>query len=90
VDAAARVHEEPEQDANTSVCAATSPDLDGVSGRFFANSRQARTSKASYDQALAERLWTVSAHLVGLAGPPTTRQQASGTRRWSGTGQLLR
>jgi NAD(P)-dependent dehydrogenase (short-subunit alcohol dehydrogenase family) len=57
----------PEQGANTSVYAATSPDLEGVSGRFFANSHEARTSKPSYDQALAERLWTVSAHLVGLA-----------------------
>jgi retinol dehydrogenase-14 len=57
----------PEQGANTSVYAATSPDLEDVSGRFFANSRQARTSKPSYDQSLAERLWTVSAHLVGLA-----------------------
>ncbi len=42
-------------------------DLEGVSGKFFSNSREARTSKASYDRALAERLWTVSAHLVGLA-----------------------
>jgi retinol dehydrogenase-14 len=57
----------PQQGARTSVYAATSPDLEGVSGRFFANSHEARTSKASYDQALAERLWTVSAHLVGLA-----------------------
>jgi retinol dehydrogenase 14 len=61
----------PEQGASTSVYAATSPvsttDLEGVSGKFFSNSRQARTSKASYDQALAERLWTVSAQLVGLA-----------------------
>jgi NAD(P)-dependent dehydrogenase (short-subunit alcohol dehydrogenase family) len=57
----------PRQGANTSVYAATSPDLEAVSGKFFMNSREARTSKPSYDQALAERLWTVSAHLVGLA-----------------------
>ena len=57
----------PDQGASTSVYAATSPDLEGVSGKFFSNSREARTSKASYDQALAERLWTVSAQLVGLA-----------------------
>jgi NAD(P)-dependent dehydrogenase (short-subunit alcohol dehydrogenase family) len=57
----------PEQGANTSAYAATSPDLEGVSGKLFMNSREARTSKASYDRALAEHLWTVSAHLVGLA-----------------------
>jgi hypothetical protein len=44
----------PDQGASTSVYAATSPDLEGVSGKFFSNSREARTSKASYDQALAE------------------------------------
>jgi retinol dehydrogenase-14 len=57
----------PEQGARTSVYAATSPELEAVSGKFFANSREARTSKASYDRALAERLWTVSDQLVGLA-----------------------
>jgi NAD(P)-dependent dehydrogenase (short-subunit alcohol dehydrogenase family) len=53
--------------AQSTVYAATSPDLEGASGRFFINSRQARSSKASYDEALAERLWTVSERLVGLS-----------------------
>jgi len=57
----------PEQGARTSVYAASSPDLEGVSGRLLINSRQARTSAARDDPALAERLWTVSAQLVGLA-----------------------
>ncbi len=61
------VMKSPEQGARTSVYAASSPDLEGVSGRFFANSRPARTSAAADDRALAERLWTVSAQLVGLA-----------------------
>jgi NAD(P)-dependent dehydrogenase (short-subunit alcohol dehydrogenase family) len=57
----------PEQGAQSTVYAATSPDLEGASGRFFIDSRQARSSKASYDEALAERLWTVSERLVGLS-----------------------
>src|SRR6266487_827766 len=61
------VMKSPEQGARTSVYAASSPDLEGVSGRFFANSRPARTSAAADDRALAERLWPVSAQLVGLA-----------------------
>jgi NAD(P)-dependent dehydrogenase (short-subunit alcohol dehydrogenase family) len=57
----------PEQGAQSTVYAATSPDLEGASGRFFIDSRQARSSKASYDEALAERLWTVSERLVRLS-----------------------
>jgi hypothetical protein len=57
----------PEQGAQPTVYAATSPDLEGASGRFFSDSRQARSSKASYDEALAERLWTVSERLVRLS-----------------------
>jgi retinol dehydrogenase-14 len=36
-------------------------------GPLLANCREARTSRASYDRALAERLWAVSASRVGLA-----------------------
>ena len=67
----------PEQGAKTSLYAATSPDLEGVLGKFFMNSRQARTSKASYDPALAERLWNVSSQLVELPAPRPPRQPAS-------------
>ena len=67
----------PEQGARMSVYAATSADLEGVSGKFFMNSRQARTSKASYDRALAERLWNVSSQLVGMSDPRPHRQPAS-------------
>jgi retinol dehydrogenase 14 len=56
----------PEQGARTSVYAATAAELEGVSGRFFANGREARTSESSYDADLAKRLWDVSAALVGL------------------------
>jgi hypothetical protein len=48
------------------VYVATAAELEGVSGRFFANEREARTSEASYDPDLAKRLWEVSATLVGL------------------------
>jgi retinol dehydrogenase 14 len=37
-----------------------------VTGRYFANRKPERSSKASYDQAAAARLWRVSAELVGL------------------------
>jgi retinol dehydrogenase-14 len=56
----------PVQGADTSIHLASSPDLEQVGGRYFANSKPKRSSKASYDEAAAARLWQVSAKLVGL------------------------
>jgi NAD(P)-dependent dehydrogenase (short-subunit alcohol dehydrogenase family) len=65
----------PEQGAATSVLVATSPLLEGVSGRYFEDCNEAglnqpgtRTGVAAYalDQQAAERLWQVS--LDTLAG----------------------
>jgi len=56
----------PEQGAATSIHLASSPDLEQVSGRYFANSKPKRSSKASYDETAAARLWQVSAELVNL------------------------
>ena len=53
--------------AATSVHVASAADLEQVTGRYFANSRPKRSSKRSYDEAAAARLWQVSADLVGLA-----------------------
>jgi hypothetical protein len=39
-----------------------------VSGRYFANRRPKRSSRRSYDEVAAARLWQVSADLVGLDG----------------------
>jgi retinol dehydrogenase-14 len=55
-----------EQGAATSIHLASSPDLKQVSGRYFANSKPKRSSKPSYDEAAAARLWQVSAELVHL------------------------
>ena len=56
----------PEQGAATSIHLASSPDLKQVSGRYFANSKPKRSSKPSYDEAAAARLWQLSAELVHL------------------------
>ena len=54
----------PAQGAATSIHLASAPGLDRVTGQYFANSRPKRSSKASYDTAVAARLWQVSADLV--------------------------
>jgi retinol dehydrogenase-14 len=52
--------------AATSVYVASDPDLEKVTGRYFANSGVKRSSKRSYDETVAARLWQVSAELVKL------------------------
>ena len=56
----------PGQGAATSIPMASSPDLERSTGVYFANSKPKRSSKRSYDEAVAARLWQVSADLVGL------------------------
>ena len=57
----------PQRGAATSIYLASSPEVETVSGRYFAKRKQKTSSKASYDEDQAARLWQVSAHLVGLA-----------------------
>jgi len=63
----------PEQGARTSIHLASAPEVEGITGQFFANRKPRRSSRRSYDEADALRLWEVSAGLVGLdtgtAGP---------------------
>ena len=56
----------PAQGAATSIYLASSPDVEQVTGLYFANSKPKRSSKRSYDEVSAARLWQVSADLVGL------------------------
>lgn len=52
--------------AATSIHVASAPELEHVAGRYFVDSKPERSSKDSYDTAIASRLWRVSADLVGL------------------------
>jgi NAD(P)-dependent dehydrogenase (short-subunit alcohol dehydrogenase family) len=56
----------PAQGAATSIHLASAPDLEHVTGSYFVNSKPKRSSKPSYDETVAARLWQVSADLVGL------------------------
>jgi retinol dehydrogenase 14 len=65
----------PAQGAATSIHLASAPDLEQVTGRYFANSKLKRSSKPSYDEAAAAQLWQVSADLVGLSTAADTRSR---------------
>ena len=56
----------PGQGAATSIHLASAPELEQVTGRYFANSQPKKSSERSYDQAAAAKLWQVSGDLVGL------------------------
>jgi retinol dehydrogenase 14 len=56
----------PAQGAVTSIYLASSADVEGISGRYFANRTPKSSNKLSYDAAAADRLWRVSAGLVGM------------------------
>jgi NAD(P)-dependent dehydrogenase (short-subunit alcohol dehydrogenase family) len=56
----------PAQGAATSLHVASSPALDGVTGKYFMNCRERRSSSVSYDPELARRLWEVSARMTGV------------------------
>ena len=57
----------PDQGAETSVFLASSPEVEGVSGKYFEKRREIRSSRESYDEAAARRLWDISEHLSGLS-----------------------
>ena len=56
----------PEKGAETSIYLASSPEVEGVSGKYFAKKAEARSSEQSYDEAAGRRLWQVSAELTKL------------------------
>ncbi len=56
----------PAQGAVTSIYLASSPEVEGITGRYFANRKPKPASKAAYDTAAAARLWQASAGLAGL------------------------
>jgi retinol dehydrogenase 14 len=55
----------PEKGAATSIYLASSPEVTGVTGTYFAGRKPKNSSRSSFDTAAAARLWQVS---LGLAG----------------------
>jgi len=58
----------PERGADTAVYLASSPDVEGVTGKFFANRKSRKSHASSYDPLITAQLWQISAKLVGLPG----------------------
>ncbi len=56
----------PEQGAETQIYLASSPEVKGVSGKYFDNMKAVQSSAISYNEGVQARLWELSGELVGL------------------------
>ncbi|MDR3576585.1 MAG: SDR family oxidoreductase [Anaerolineaceae bacterium] len=56
----------PAEGAETTIYLASSPDVAGVTGKYFIRKKETRSSEISYDEQAAARLWQISLELTGL------------------------
>lgn len=64
------------QGAETSIYLASSREVEGVTGKYFADSKETPSSPASHDEEAAKRLWGVSEQMTGLAAAPVASDEA--------------
>ena len=57
----------PEQGADTIIYLASSPDVEGISGKYWESRKAIQSSAVSYDEADQKRLWEISAQMTGIA-----------------------
>lgn len=57
----------PEEGAETAVYLASSPEVEGVTGKYWDNRKTVMSSSESYNESDARRLWEVSEQLTGIA-----------------------
>lgn len=57
----------PEEGAATSIYLAASPEVTGITGKYWANKQQKSSNNASYDVDAQKKLWAISEELVGLS-----------------------
>lgn len=56
-----------EEGAKTSIYLSSSPEIEGVSGKYFVKCVPVTSSKLSYDEALQKRMWEESLELTKTA-----------------------
>ncbi|MGD8403514.1 MAG: SDR family oxidoreductase [Anaerolineales bacterium] len=56
----------PEKGAETPIYLASSPEVEGVTGKYFIDKEPVRSSQASYDGEAAQRLWDISERMCHL------------------------
>ena len=56
----------PEQGARTGIYLASSPDVEGISGKYFVKKKEHNSIKQSYDEAVQDQLWQISEQMTGV------------------------
>ena len=69
----------PQHAARTSVYLATSPEVAGVTGRFFMHSKERGSKPITHDREVAAKLWAVSEQLTASNGVAGVRPEAAAT-----------
>jgi len=56
----------PEQGAETTIWLASSPEVEGITGKYFSEKKEISSSPQSYDLDKAKKLWDISEKMCGL------------------------
>ncbi|MFX1378600.1 MAG: SDR family oxidoreductase [Promethearchaeota archaeon] len=56
----------PEEGAKTSIYLASSPDVEGITGKYFINKEPRESSEESYNKEYANRLWKICEEITGF------------------------
>ncbi len=56
----------PEQGADNTIYLASSPEVEGVTGKYFFKREPVQSSPISYDEEIAKRLWEISENLTSM------------------------
>jgi NAD(P)-dependent dehydrogenase (short-subunit alcohol dehydrogenase family) len=67
----------PESGARTSAFLASSPEVEGVTGKYFARCKETQSSTVSYDAASQKKLWAISEELTKVARTLAPPQRSS-------------
>jgi NAD(P)-dependent dehydrogenase (short-subunit alcohol dehydrogenase family) len=56
----------PAKGARTSIHLASASEIEGVTGKYFENSKETASHALSYDESLQDKLWAISAKMTGI------------------------
>ena len=63
---AKRFFKTPEVGAETSIFLASSPEVEGITGKYYAKKKEKASSKESYNEEYAKKLWEISEKMTNL------------------------
>jgi retinol dehydrogenase 14 len=65
-----------EQGAQTAIYLASAPEVEGVTGKYFAKKKPINSQRESHDEGIRRRLWEVSEKLTGLGSASAAKASA--------------